>query len=415
MTFKNIQLNIFAVKSYYISAANKKRVQFYLYFKYFYKLKKGNIFLARRKRIIFLDIMRAFAVMMMVQGHTTDALLDQSYRTFSSAGYTVWEFFRGFTAPIFMFTSGTVFTYLFKLNNLPFKDNPRVLKGLKRFLLLVFIGYLLRFPTWNIFDYSQVEEKQWQIFFVVDALHLIGFGLLFIILLNYLSEKIKLNYYITGIAGTLFFFLIYPLTITIDWPSIFPTPVAAYFTKRTGSLFPFFPWIGYILAGSVLGKFLAKKEDDHKNVKFVVWLSVIGIGFIAFSYLGKANISLIKNWFPYWGEYAFVAFFRLGMVILFNSVAALVSLRINRLPKLVAQVGTHTLLIYAVHLIILYGSAWNNGFNKYLSKQLNVSQTIIAVVLMLTAMILMVIGIEKYKTHRKKIKTNKIEAANEKV
>jgi len=359
--------------------------------------------------------MRAFAVMMMVQGHTTDALLDQSYRTFSSAGYTIWEFFRGFTAPIFMFTSGTVFTYLFKLNNLPFKDNPRVLKGLKRFLLLVFIGYLLRFPTWNIFDYSQVEEKQWQIFFVVDALHLIGFGLLFIIVLSYLSEKIKLNYYITGIAGTFFFFLIYPLTITIDWSSIFPAPVAAYFTKRTGSLFPFFPWIGYILAGSVLGKFLAKKEDDHKNIKFVIWLAVIGGGFIVFSYLGKLNISLIKNWLPYWGEYAFVAFFRLGMVIIFNSFAALISLKVNSLPKLVAQIGTHTLLIYAVHLIILYGSAWNNGFYRYIARQLNVTQTILAVILMWAAMIIMVISIEKYKLHRKKLNNNKMNTAHEKI
>jgi uncharacterized membrane protein len=80
-------------------------------------------------RIIFLDILRAFAVLMMVQGHTIDSLLADEYRTFDSVIYSVWHTMRGFTAPIFMFTAGVVFTYLLKLNNLPFKENPRVIKG----------------------------------------------------------------------------------------------------------------------------------------------------------------------------------------------------------------------------------------------------------------------------------------------
>ncbi|MDX9923675.1 MAG: heparan-alpha-glucosaminide N-acetyltransferase domain-containing protein [Ignavibacteriaceae bacterium] len=166
----------------------------------------------KSNRIIFIDLMRALAVLMMVQGHTIDTLLADAYRTNESSFFNVWFMVRGFTAPIFMFTAGVVFTYLLKNQKKPFRENPRVRKGLKRFLNLVVLGYFLRFPTFQIFDFSSVAKEQWQTFFVVDALHLIGFGLLFIIILTYLTEKFKVNDYFFYFAGVIFFFLASLLT-----------------------------------------------------------------------------------------------------------------------------------------------------------------------------------------------------------
>ncbi|MCK5085941.1 MAG: DUF1624 domain-containing protein, partial [Melioribacteraceae bacterium] len=55
-------------------------------------------------RIQYLDLMRAFAVIMMLQGHTIHVLLADEYRTFDSLIYSIWHSLRGFTAPVFMFT-----------------------------------------------------------------------------------------------------------------------------------------------------------------------------------------------------------------------------------------------------------------------------------------------------------------------
>ena len=68
--------------------------------------------------------MRAFAVLMMVQGHTVDVLLSNNHRNTESPFFAAWLFMRGMTAPIFMFSAGTVFMYLFRLVNEPFKNNP---------------------------------------------------------------------------------------------------------------------------------------------------------------------------------------------------------------------------------------------------------------------------------------------------
>lgn len=84
------------------------------------------------KRIIYVDLMRAFAVIMMIQGHTVDTLLADQFRNTDYLGYNIWNTMRGFTAPIFMFTAGLIFTYLLKSDHFEFSKNPRVKKGIKK-------------------------------------------------------------------------------------------------------------------------------------------------------------------------------------------------------------------------------------------------------------------------------------------
>src|SRR5262245_11925019 len=95
----------------------------------------------KQKRIVFIDLIRAIATFMMVQGHTVDVLLADKYRDNMSLGFSIWLFMRGLTAPIFLFTTGAVFVYLFRSIRKSFQDNPRVNRGLKRVLQLVVLGY----------------------------------------------------------------------------------------------------------------------------------------------------------------------------------------------------------------------------------------------------------------------------------
>jgi len=224
----------------------------------------------QKHRIIFIDLIRAFAVLQMVQGHTINVLLAEGSRNPELPFYAVWYFMRGMTAPIFMFTAGTVFTYLFHSVNKPFNNNPRVKKGIKRGLLLIIIGYMLRYPTTTLVDFSNVTEASWTIFFGIDVLHLIGVSLIAVLFLLLISEKFKLNnYFVFGATAALIFFsstFIY----SINWVSFLPQPLAGYFYHATGSPFPFFPWAGYVIAGGVLGIYLASYIICFKfpSVKF---------------------------------------------------------------------------------------------------------------------------------------------------
>ncbi|MCX6170566.1 MAG: heparan-alpha-glucosaminide N-acetyltransferase domain-containing protein [Ignavibacteriales bacterium] len=355
-----------------------------------------------RKRIIFLDLMRALAVLMMVQGHTIDAFLGDQFRSFDSPLYNIWFTIRGFTAPIFMFTSGVAFTYLLKSNKEPFFQNPRVLKGVHRFIILVLIGYLLRFPTPRMFDFSEVTKAQWLVFFTVDALQLIGFGLLFILFLSFIAEKYKASDYLVFSLGALFFFFMFLVTEKISWANFLPIPFAAYFYHGTGSFFPLFPWSGYVISGGILGTYLAKNPLSYNTKKFSY--NLFGFGLI--SLVICFFIHQIENYLygqkTFWTDNSALIFYRLGFILILNSIMSYIALSLKTIPEIIQQVGKNTLLIYVVHIVVLYGSAWIPGFAMFYPKTLNIPLSILAAILLIVTMFGMISLLELLKSYRRK-------------
>ena len=132
-----------------------------------------------------------------------------------------------------------------ELRKEPFRENPRVKKGIKRALLLIFIGYMMRYPTPYIIVFPHVQPEQWKTFWAVDVLQLIGFGLLLIMLIMYLSEKLKINDYIIFVLFTLSNIYLYTIFRTIRWTDYIHPFFAGYFYSGNGSYFPFFPWLSY--------------------------------------------------------------------------------------------------------------------------------------------------------------------------
>ncbi|GAB4290275.1 MAG: hypothetical protein Kow0098_08750 [Ignavibacteriaceae bacterium] len=341
----------------------------------------------------------------MVQGHTVDVLLANEFRNVEYTAYSIWFFMRGMTAPIFMFTAGTVFVYLFRLVNKPFFENPRVWKGVKRFLLLVLLGYLLRYPTPTLIDFSKVSEESLRIFYSVDVLHLIGFSLLFLLILSFIAEKIKLGDYLIFSIASAFFFLFHLYSKNYNWTEIFPVPVAAYFNKSTGSLFPLFPWAGYVIAGGVLGSYLAKHPLVFRSFKLSFYLAVYGIIFLTVSFLLKmfSPENSVPEIIP--ASELSIIFLRTGFVLILNSLVSFISLKIKSIPKILILIGRNTLLIYVVHLMILYGSVWNPGLNKFFYQSLDTGTTIFIAITMIVLMTVMVIIVNKFKIRNKQLVT----------
>jgi uncharacterized membrane protein len=356
----------------------------------------------KKNRIIFIDLMRALAVLMMVQGHTVDTFLADSYRTFDSPLFTLWWSIRGLTAPIFLFTAGTVFTYLLRLNQVPFNENPRVKKGVKRFFLLIFIAYFMRYPTPYVVYFKEVTDYQWKNFFAIDVLHLIAFGILFVVGLSYIGEKFKLRDQILFPLAALISFVLYAPFSKINWVSFLPMPVAGYFYQETGSLFPLVPWTGFVFSGAFLGSYLAHNPDAFKSRTFSVRLLYTGLFFLAFSGIGNALEVAFYGESNFWTTSPNLVFFRLGIVILLNSIVSYIALKFHNIPKLLMQIGRNSLPIYVVHIIILYGSAWTLGLWSVFAKSFNVWSTIGAAIAMITLMISMVHGFQLVKVVIKK-------------
>lgn len=353
--------------------------------------------------------MRAFAVIMMIQGHTVDTLLANEYRNMDSIIYLIWHTMRGFTAPIFMFTAGLIFTYLLKADHYDFLKNPRIKKGFKRGIMLIVIGYLLRYPTYKIFDFSNVSQGQWKIFFAVDALHLIGFGLLVIIFSVFLSKRAHINLNFIFYSGIIFLLIFSPMINKVEWNNFLPPYLSAYLTKSYGSFFPLFPWLSYVLAGALLGNYLYKNDGIFLKKRFSFTLSVLGGSFI---FAAVALFSLeytVEGEMRFWFYSNAIIFLRVGYVFLINGIIAFIIRKFNSMPHIIRETGRKTLLLYVLHVVILYGCALFPGLYKFYSKTFNPVETTIAVILMLALMFAVVQISEKIKNYRKrKIALNKV-------
>ena len=191
--------------------------------------------------------MRAWAILMMLQGHFIDGLLGDAFRDNADWGYSFWKYFRGITAPVFFTVSGFIFTYL--LIRVPEKglENPRIKKGIRRGLQLVFIGYLLRSNLFGI-----LQGKLYDSFFLVDVLHCIGLSILGIIGIYLLTvHRKKFSLPAALVLTTCLLFAFEPVYKQMNF-ALLPDALANYFTKANGSVFTIIPWMGYTAFGGFL-------------------------------------------------------------------------------------------------------------------------------------------------------------------
>ena len=158
-------------------------------------------------RLFFIDSMRAWAILMMLQGHFVDGLLDPIFRDNGNPIFSTWLYFRGITAPVFFTVSGFIFTYLLIRTPQQGMENPRVKKGVRRGFQLLLIGYLLRMNLFGLLS-GQIYDS----FYVVDVLHCIGLSILAIIgIYVFSTNKSKFVFPAIMLGVTLLLFLFEPI------------------------------------------------------------------------------------------------------------------------------------------------------------------------------------------------------------
>ena len=164
-------------------------------------------------RIIEIDILRTFAILMMVAYHVAYdlyAFYDWDINLFGSS----WQTFRIITASLFLLIAGVTSN---------FSRDP-----LRRAMIVIGCALLITAVTY-VYDPST--------FIYFGILHCLGIGMLLLILFRRLNE---LNI-LLGIA-VLFF----------------PTPTAPL---PTLDYYPFLPWFGLMLIGYGIGHYLYIRND----------------------------------------------------------------------------------------------------------------------------------------------------------
>ena len=351
------------------------------------------------RRVIFIDLARALAVVLMVSGHTSSALLASSYR----AGNWVhaWEFQRGLTSALFLLLSGFAFSIATTRHwTSHIRPSWALVKRVRRFGLFILLGYALHFPVQRFSMLATATDSQWRALLSVDVLQLIGVTFIAVQLLVLLAQSRRVFMVVALVLAAVVIGAA-PIMWRTDWTGALPLAVASYLSPATGSQFPLFPWAGFVLIGAGAGQIYARWGAAHLGA-FANWgLLVPGIvlTLIAFNIPNAMPASGVDDfgWVP--GQ----ILLRTGVCLAILGVVAHASARIDQLPHVFGAVAQESLVVYFVHLCIVYGSIWNAGLYQFYGDALGPGATVLAVVAVVLPMIALAWQWNGLKHHRPRV------------
>ncbi|MBV8828129.1 MAG: DUF1624 domain-containing protein [Acidobacteriaceae bacterium] len=322
-------------------------------------------------RLAFIDWTRGFAALVMLQGHTFDSFTRTDLR--SGGPFVLSQFLGGLPPAMFLFLTGITFAFLMDSQE---RSQPsawrRVVAALKRSRYLFLIAFLFRIQLF-VFGFPTSPASE---LLRVDILNCMGMAMLILAPMAVFTslERIRLcivlGLTIAGLA---------PVMSLIDRNGI-PPLIHSYFFPSL-RYFGFFPWASFLAFGMATGSAIrvVKKEDLGKAM---VWTFGIGIGLVI---LAEQMSNMPYSIYPksdFWLNSPALILIKLGVVLAILAASYLwVQLGANRRWSIFRQFGTTSLLVYWVHIELVYGR-WFGIWKEKLSVTQVVIYTLVLIALM---------------------------------
>jgi uncharacterized membrane protein len=308
------------------------------------------------QRIPWLDWVRGIAALTMLQGHVFQSFLRDDLR--GGGPYVLSQFVGGMPPAVFLFLLGVTFAFLMDSRERKgFPAGTRLFAAFKRSGYLFAAAFAFRLQLW-LFSF---DKSPWTDLFRVDILNCMGLALLVFSPMAVFRtvERIRLCAILgLGIA------IASPFISNINWSGV-PEIVQNY-VKPNYQFFGFFPWAAFVAFGMSLGSILRllKPADIPTTMQWFGWGGVA----LAFAAYTLSNLS--------------PSIYKTGVVLMLIVFAWLWNLRVATEWSWVRQFGLTSLLVYWVHVELVYGRWFG-----YLKSQLTVGQTIFAAILTIILML----------------------------
>ncbi|MHB1686405.1 MAG: heparan-alpha-glucosaminide N-acetyltransferase domain-containing protein [Ignavibacteriaceae bacterium] len=302
-------------------------------------------------RFIFVDLLRGWALLVMFEVHSFNVLLKPALQ--KTDWFNNLNFVNGLVAPSFLFISGFAFVLSTQKNLDELrKFGKKFWLKISRIVLIFLVGYSLHIPFLSIrLIHERATREMLLAAYNVDILQCIATGLLFVFAARLIFKSNK-HYNIFLIVSFFVVVFISPLFWQIDFTKFLPPFFADYFNANNGSYFPLFPWMAFLLAGAIICPYYleAREKGSEKNFIYLVTLSGLGLAFAGHFFLSdvfQLNNILVK---PH------PAFFmqRLGYVLFLFGLCWYYAEKRQTKSSFVLDVGRESLLIYWLHLQVLY-------------------------------------------------------------
>ncbi|MBI3934466.1 MAG: DUF1624 domain-containing protein [Acidobacteria bacterium] len=336
-------------------------------------------------RLEYLDLIRGVFILVMIEGHTLRRFLAAEVK--AGPLYQYQEWIHNLTGPAFLFASGAALVYSTHSRWESYRAwGPNLRRRLSKWLVVLVIGYALQL-TYGTLRRTLAETTHDQLAYLLslNILQCIIFSLLLLQLLIRIAPNWQW-FFRASVFAALGIALLTPLA----WEAGRTAPLwlASLVSGRSRSVFPLFPYAGFTLAGAAWGHLHLVARDQGREDSFLRRCVRYAVGLALGSYL-IAFLTLPEITTEFWLTSPLSFLLRVGILMLIAVGARWLEPRLLPRFGMFAMAGRQSLLIYVMHLPVLYGSAFNpdTSLSKGLGVPLAPGATAV-VWLLLTALML---------------------------
>ena len=294
-------------------------------------------------RVLALDWLRGLGVLIMLQGHLFNSFARVDLH--NHPVYVLSQFIGGMPAPIFLFLVGV--TLAFRLDRgdaQGLAPAARLRSALRRAAYLGAIAFAFRLQLW-LFAWG----NPWTEILRVDILNCMALGIAVLSPVALLTPRLRITW---CAAAGLAIAALAPLISQLDWSGA-PWLVRNYLVPNK-AFFSFFPDASYIAFGVSFGALLRRAAPARDRI--MQWAACFGLALVVTAhYFSNLPFSIYPS-SDFWLNSPGLIFIRLGIVLLLAGAGYVWTA--GQQPEklaLMRRYGTNSLLIYWVHVELVYG------------------------------------------------------------
>jgi uncharacterized membrane protein len=342
-------------------------------------------------RLQFIDLLRGAAVLVMIETHVVNALLRPDLKTTDI--HAVLTFVNGLVAPSFLFCAGLALALSFhrKWRTYVLFEKP-LWRYCVRLLFIMVVAYSLHLPFFSLHHLQTLApgDPAWLPFYQTDILQTIAVSLFALVVFAVCSRVSRVFLWVTGSAAVLLV-LAAPLVREMDFSSL-PVWLRPYLTTRVKTQFPLFPWAAFVLTGALAGWWYLQSKKDGRERTFIKRLSIVAAIAIPAALLIEILPFTVYPNHNFWRASPEFFIVRAGLVVLLLTGLWWFEQRRKLSPRSVFLIfGQESLLVYVVHLLIVYGYTYEFSFVRYFGPHMNYLECLPLVVGLMILMYLMAI------------------------
>ncbi len=301
----------------------------------------------------FIDLLRGFALVVMIETHVVNAYLPAALR---HSWFFFWlTFFNGLVAPTFLFASGFSLMLQGRRNwEAWLHFRPPFWKHMRRLGFITLVAYYSHLQYFELSKYLHSDDPNlWKSTLQVDILQCIVASLLIVHVLVILLRKPQVTAW-GGLILTAFAAAATPMMWSRDFTRQLPLSLALFLNPHGISLFPLFPWICFILCGAFASCLFLKSVDEGGDAGFMRTAFVAGILLIMAGELGTFLPFSLPGYQNFFTTSPLYVMIRLGCVLIICSTLYALEKFLRWVPNPIRLAGQESLLVYGVHLWVIF-------------------------------------------------------------